>query len=85
MTLTGIDIRVDATAKELVEMWIKRLPFENAAADLIPRECWQVTHIEKERMAPHNRFGQQPVIANQTEQFITLGPSRSGNVLRIAP
>src|SRR5262245_6695497 len=75
MTLPGIYIWIDAAAKELVEVRIERLPFENAAAKLIPRECWQVTHIEKERMAPHNRFGQQPVIANQSEQFISLGPS----------
>ena len=44
MTLASIDIRVDAAAKELVEMWIKRSPFEDAAANLIPRKRWQVTH-----------------------------------------
>src|SRR5262245_16092529 len=86
MTLAGIDIRIDTAAKELVEVRIERRPFENAAANLIPRECWQVTHVEKKRMPPHNRFGQQPIIANQTEQFITLGPSREETrfVLRIA-
>jgi hypothetical protein len=76
MTLTRIDIRVDATAKEILEMRINRPPLEDAAANLIPRKRWQVTHKEKERMAPHNRFGQQPVVANQTEQFIAPGPSR---------
>jgi hypothetical protein len=64
MALPGIDVRVNAAAKELVEMWIERLPFEDAAANLIPRKRWQVTHVKKERMAPHNRLGQQSVIAN---------------------
>src|SRR5262245_8817534 len=75
VTLPGIDIRIDAAAKDLVEIWIERLLFENAGANLIPRECWQVAHVEKERMALHDRCGQQPVIENQTDQFISLGPS----------
>jgi hypothetical protein len=76
MTLTGIDVRIDASAKEIVEVWIKRLPFKNATTNLIPRKPWQVTHVEKKRMPPNYRLGHQAVISNQTEQLIAPGPSR---------
>jgi len=76
MTLTGIHVRINASAKKLVEMWIKRWPFQDTAANLIPRKRRQVTHVEKKRMPPNYRLGQQPVISNQTEQLIAPGPSR---------
>jgi hypothetical protein len=76
MTFTRIDVRIDAAAKELVEMWIQRTPFEDAATNLIPRKRWQMTHVEKKRMPPNYRLGQQSVISNQTEQLIAPGPSR---------
>src|SRR5882724_5506856 len=58
MTLTGIHIRINASAKKLVEMWIKRWPFQDTAANLIPRKRRQVTHVEKKRMPPNYRLGQ---------------------------
>jgi hypothetical protein len=85
MTLTGINVRIDAPAKELIEVWIKRLPFEDGAANLIPRKRWQVTHVEKKRMPPNNRLGQQPVISNQTEQLIAPGPSRQETCFVLRP
>jgi hypothetical protein len=76
MTLTRIDVRIDAAKKELDKMRIKRLPIEDTVANLIPRKRRQMTHVEKKRMPPNDRLGQQAVISNQTEQLVAPGPSR---------
>jgi hypothetical protein len=75
MTLAGIDIRINAAAKKFVEARIKRLPLEDAAANLIPGKSGQVTGVKKKRVAPHNRLGQELVIANESEQLVAPLPS----------
>ena len=46
MTLLCVDVRIDAPAKEIIEVAVERLPVQNAAANLIPRERREVAQIE---------------------------------------
>src|SRR5688500_6914590 len=55
VTFAGIDIGIDAAAKQIVKIGIERLPLEKGAADLIPGKCRQVTDIKKKWMPPDDR------------------------------
>ena len=58
MAFAGVDVGIDAAAKQIVEIRIERRPVENSAADLVPRKGRQMTDIKNKRMAPNDRLRQ---------------------------
>ena len=74
MTLPCVDVRIDAAAKEIIEVAVERLLLQNAAANLIPRERRQVAQIENKGVAPNDRLGEKLPFFYQTEEFIAPGP-----------
>ena len=42
MTLPCVDVRIDVLAKEIIEVVVERSLVQNAAANLIPCERWEV-------------------------------------------
>jgi len=83
MTLLCVDVRIDAPAKEIIEVAVERPPVQNAAADLIPRERREVAQIENKGVAPNDRLGEKLPFFYQAEEFIAPGPGGVESLFQI--
>jgi hypothetical protein len=74
MTLTRIDIRIDTTAKKVVENRVEGFPSENSAANLVPGKGRQMTYVKYKWVAPDNRLCQHLWYRHDAKNLIGARP-----------
>ena len=73
---TGVDVRIDAPAKNFIEAGVGRGPFQYPGAYLVPGECRQMADIKNERVTKSDRLRQHRLPFDDTEELIGPRPRR---------
>src|SRR6476646_2430021 len=74
VTFPRVDVRINATAKEIVEVRVVRLPLQQRTTDLIPGKHRKMTYVKNKRMPPDDRLGQQRLVGNHTKNLVRTSP-----------